>query len=134
MPDTASEFDFTNYDYVVDAIDTVSGKLGIIKEAYDKNIPIISSMGAGNKLNPQGFIVADINKTEVDPLARTIRYEVRKLGIKHLKVVYSKEIPLECKIKKTSEETGKVIPGSNPFVPSSCGLLIASEVTKDLLK
>lgn len=128
--------DFTKFDYVVDAIDTITSKVLIIKKCKELNIPIISSMGAGNKINPMGFIVSDIYKTEVDPLAKAMRSILRKEGIKSLKVVYSKENPLTPKSIDPSvvELTAKrVTPGSNAFVPTACGLLIGSEVLKDLI-
>ena len=125
--ENASAIDFNQFDYIVDAIDTVKSKLEIIQIADKLHKPIISSMGAGNKVNPMGFVVTDINKTDTDPLAKKIRVELRKMGIKKLKVVYSKELPVEPK-----EETR--VPGSNAFVPSAAGLLIASEVVKDLIK
>jgi len=130
-PETSNQFDFTQYDYIVDAIDTVSGKIELVLQAQCNNIPIISSMGAGNKMNPTQFEVADIYKTSVCPLAKVMRQELKKRGVKHLKVVYSKEIP----IKQTAQDlrTGKRIPGSNAFVPSVVGLIIASEVVKDLI-
>ena len=133
LPENIDEIDFNQFDYIVDAIDTVKAKLAIIKKANELNIPMISSMGAGNKINPMGFVVADINKTEYDPLAKKIRYELRKLGIKKLKVVFSKERPVELKEQQFNENK-KPIPGSNAFVPSACGLLIASEVVNDLIK
>ena len=133
LPENIDEIDFSQFDYIVDAIDTVKAKLAIIKKANDLNIPMISSMGAGNKLNPMGFIVTDINKTDTCPLAKKIRYELRQMGIKKLKVVYSKEQPVELKEQLFSENK-KPIPGSNAFVPSACGLLIASEVINDLTK
>ena len=133
LPENIDEIDFKEFDYIVDAIDTVKAKLAIIKKANELNIPMISSMGAGNKLNPMGFIVADISKTEYDPLAKKIRLELRKLGIKKLKVVFSKERPVELKEQQFNENK-KPIPGSNAFVPSACGLLIGSEVINDLLK
>lgn len=117
--------DFSNVDYIVDAIDSIQSKIALIKIAKEKNIPIISSMGTARKMNPMGFIVSDISKTETDPLARNIRLKLRKEGINHLKVVYSKEKPLKCSDNAL---------GSNAFVPSSAGLLIASEVIKDLIK
>ena len=133
LPENIDEINFKDFDYIVDAIDTVKAKLAIIKKANELNIPMISSMGAGNKLNPMGFVVADINKTEYDPLAKKIRLELRKLGIKKLKVVFSKERPVELKEQQFNENK-KPIPGSNAFVPSACGLLIASEVVNDLIK
>jgi tRNA A37 threonylcarbamoyladenosine dehydratase len=133
LPENIDEIDFSQFDYIVDAIDTVKAKLAIISKANELNIPMISSMGAGNKLNPMGFIVTDINKTDTCPLAKKIRYELRQMGIKKLKVVYSKEQPVELK-EQLFNENKKPIPGSNAFVPSACGLLIGSEVIKDLLK
>ena len=133
LPENIDEIDFSQFDYIVDAIDTVKAKLAIIAKANELNIPMISSMGAGNKLNPMGFIVTDINKTDTCPLAKKIRYELRQMGIKKLKVVYSKEQPVELK-KQLFNENKKPIPGSNAFVPSACGLLIASEVINDLIK
>ncbi len=130
LPETKEEFDFSQYDYVVDAIDTVSGKLAIIECANAAGIPVISAMGAGNKLDPSRFETADIYETSVCPLARVMRTECRKRGIKRLKVVYSKEKPLEP--KAFDEETGKPVPASAAFVPSVMGLLIAGEVIKDL--
>ena len=118
------EFDFSAYDYVVDAIDTVSGKIGLVMQANESQVPIISSMGAGNKLNPTMFEVADLYKTSVDPLAKVMRRELKKRGIKKLKVVYSKEMPI-------ATNSGS-LPGSCAFVPSAVGLIIASEVIKDL--
>ena len=133
LPENIDEIDFNQFDYIVDAIDTVKAKLAIIAKANELNIPMISSMGAGNKLNPMGFIVTDINKTDTCPLAKKIRYELRQMGIKKLKVVYSKEQPVELK-EQLFNENNKPIPGSNAFVPSACGLLIASEVINDLIK
>ena len=133
LPENIDDIDFSQFDYIVDAIDTVKAKLAIIAKANELNIPMISSMGAGNKLNPMGFIVTDINKTDTCPLAKKIRYELRQMGIKKLKVVYSKEQPVELK-EQLFNENNKPIPGSNAFVPSACGLLIASEVINDLIK
>ena len=132
LPETAAEFDFSSYDYVVDAIDTVSGKIALIEQANKANVPVISSMGAGNKLDATAFEVSDITKTSVCPLARVMRRELKKRGIEHLKVVYSKEEPLPSSL--TDEESGKPIPGSIAFVPSVAGLIIAGEVIKDLVK
>lgn len=132
LPETADEFDFTKYDYVVDAIDTVSGKLALIERAKEAKVPVISSMGAGNKLDPTAFEVADIQKTSVCPLARVMRRELKKRGIDHVKVVYSKEEPLPSPLQ--DEESGKTIPGSIAFVPSVVGLILAGEVIKDLIK
>ena len=130
--DTAHLVDFSKYDYVVDAIDTVSGKISLIERANEANVPVISSMGAGNKLDPTQFEVADISKTSVCPLARVMRRELKKRGIEHLKVVYSKEEPTPSPI--IDEESGKNVPGSVSFVPSVVGLIIAGEVVKDLVK
>lgn len=132
LPENAQEFDFSQYDYVVDAIDTVSGKIALIEQAKRSNTPVISSMGAGNKLDPTAFEVADITKTSVCPLARVMRRELKKRGIEHVKVVYSKEEPLPSNV--TDEESGKSVPGSIAFVPSVVGLIIAGEVIKDLIK
>lgn len=132
LPETIDKIDFSAYDFVVDAIDTVSGKLAIIKKAYELDIPVISSMGAGNKLDPTAFKVADINKTSVCPLARVIRKLCRDNGIKKLKVVYSEEQAIEPKCKISDEHGKKRIPASNAVVPAVAGLIIASEVLKDI--
>lgn len=131
--ETKNIFDFSQYDYVVDAIDTVVGKLSLIEECKKVNTPIICAMGAGNKLDPTKFEVADISKTSVCPLARVIRQELKKRKITKVKVVFSKEEPLKPQI---SDETSPKhqIPGSNAFCPSVMGLIIASEVIKDLIK
>lgn len=126
MPDTADQFDFSKYDYVVDAIDTVTGKIMLVEQAQKSNTPMISSMGAGNKVNPAAFEVADIFETSVCPLAKVMRRELKKRGIKKLKVVYSKEKPI-----RPCTDTGNV-PGSTAFVPSVAGLIMAGEVVKDL--
>lgn len=131
-PETSSEFDFSVYDYIVDAIDTVTGKIELVMKADEAGVPIISSMGAGNKLEASMFEVADIYSTSVCPLARVMRKELHKRGIGKLKVVYSKEKPL-APIAQTDEDAGsKPIPGSMAFVPSAAGLIIAGEVVKDL--
>lgn len=127
-PETSKEFDFSKFDYVIDAIDTVTGKIELVMKCNETNTPIICSMGAGNKMNPTQFQVADIYKTSVCPLAKVMRQELRKRNIKNLKVVYSKEEPI---VKKNSEN--KRIPASNAFVPSVVGLILASEVIKDLI-
>ena len=130
-PETADEFDFSEYDYVIDAIDTVTGKIELVMKAQAAGTPIICSMGAGNKLDPTKFEVADIYKTSVCPLARVMRYELKKRGVKHLKCVYSTEPPITP--KPTDEVSGKrQTPGSCAFVPSVAGLIIAGEVIKDL--
>ena len=132
LPETAAQFDFSAYDYVVDAIDTVSGKIALVEQAKAANVPIISAMGAGNKTDPTAFLVADVSQTTVCPLARVMRRELKKRGIEHLKVVYSKEEPLPS--KTVDEKTGKPIPASVAFVPSVVGLIVASEVIKDLIE
>lgn len=132
LQDRDMESIYEDVDYVVDAIDTVSAKIALILTCQEKGIPIISSMGTGNKTDPQQLSVCDIFETNIDPLARVMRRELKKRGVKNLKVVYSKEPPLVPHIKEVNEN-GKVTPGSTPFVPSSAGLLIASVVTKDLL-
>lgn len=146
-PETAAQFDFTQYDYVVDAIDTVTGKLELVQQADRAGVPIISSMGAGNKMDPTAFEVADIYETSICPLARVMRRELKKRGIRKLKVVYSREPavrPLEdmsiscrtnCVCPPGTERkctARRDIPGSNAFVPSVVGLIIAGEVVKDL--
>lgn len=131
--ETKSEFDFSNYDYVVDAIDTVAGKLSLIEECKKHNVPIISAMGAGNKLDATKFEVADISKTSVCPLARVIRHELKKRGIKNVKVVYSKEEPVKSNFKTDEQSYKKNIPASNAFCPSVMGLIIAGEVVKDII-
>ena len=139
LPETEDEFDFTLYDYVVDAIDTVSGKISLVMKANASNTPIISAMGAGNKTDPSGFMVSDISKTSVCPLCRVMRKELGKRGVNNLKVVYSKEKPvapdkelLESLMAK-EETTKRSIPGSNAFVPAVCGLIIAGEVVNDIV-
>ena len=128
LPDNQDEIDFSKYDYIVDAIDTIKAKIALVECAKKYDIPIISSMGTGNKLNPSMLEVSDIYKTSVCPLARVMRQELKKRNIDKLKVVYSKEIPI-----KNKNIDGKNIPSSNSFVPSVAGLIIASEVVKDLL-
>ena len=146
MPDTEDKFDFKQYDYIVDAIDTVKGKLALALIAQKAVTPIISSMGAGNKVNAAAFEVADIYETSVCPLARVMRYECRRRGIKKLKVVYSKEKPIKpkedmsiscrrhcvCPPGTRKCTVRRDIPGSTAFVPSVAGLIIAGEVIKDL--
>lgn len=141
LEDTINQIDFSSFDYIVDAIDTVSAKIALIKQANELNIPIISSMGAANKLNPMMFEIKDINQTEIDPLAKVIRHELRKNNILHLKVAFSKEKPLKPLLSKNlinelNEENNsnkkRIIPASNAIVPKACGLLIASEVLNDL--
>ncbi len=147
LPENASDFPFEKYDYVVDAIDTVTAKIELVMQCRKTETPIISSMGAGNKLDPTQFRVADIYKTKVDPLARVMRYELKKRGIKKLKVVYSEEKPISpIEAMSVSDETDsdctfdtarnhtkrRAVPGSTAFVPSVAGLIIAGEVIKDL--
>ena len=127
LPENAEEFPFAEYDYIVDAVDTVTAKIELVMKAQEKNVPIISCMGAGNKLDGSQFRVADIYKTQMCPLAKVMRRELKKRGVKKLKVVYSEEEP----IKRESMERGDV-PGSVAFVPSVAGLIIAGEVVKDL--
>lgn len=131
LPDN-NTINFDDFDYVVDAIDTVSAKIDIICKCKEKNIKIISSMGTGRKLNPGMLKICDISKTEVDPLAKVMRYELRKRNINHLKVCYSNEEVIKHEIVK-NEGSNKDVPGSSPFVPSTAGILIAAEVVKDLL-
>lgn len=130
LPETSETFDFREYDYVVDAIDTVTGKIELILKANEAGVPIISAMGAGNKLDPTAFQVSDIYKTSVCPLARVMRRELKKRGVEKLKVVYSKEEP----IKPQFEEGEEVVPGSVSFVPPALGLIIAGEIVKDLIR
>lgn len=132
MPENSAEFDFTVYDYVIDAIDTVTGKIEIIMRAEEAGVPVISSMGAGNKLDPTQFEVADIYKTEMCPLARTMRYELRRRGVKKLKVVYSKEKPVKPANSHADDETRRAVPGSVAFVPAVAGLIAAGEAVKDI--
>ena len=146
-PETAAQFDFTQYDYVVDAIDTVTGKLELVEQARRAQVSIISCMGAGNKVDPTAFEMADIFETSVCPLARVMRQELKKRGIRHLKMVYSKEpaltpiedLSISCRAhcicppgtaRKCTQR--RQVPGSNAFVPSVAGLIIAGEVVKDL--
>lgn len=135
LPENKEQFDFRQYDYVVDAIDTVSGKLALAEQAQAAGVPIISSMGAGNKMDPTAFRVADINQTSVCPLAKVMRRELKKRGISGLKVVYSEEKPLSPYpgVKVDTQEQRRQTPGSNAFVPSVVGLIIAGEVIKDLI-
>ena len=135
-PETADQFDFTQYDYIVDAIDTVTGKLQLVKAAQEAGTPIISCMGTGNKLDASAFEVSDISKTSMCPLARIMRKELGKRGIKHLKVVYSREEALSpTGWEEEAKALGKrQIPGSVAFVPGAAGLILAGEVIKDLAK
>ncbi len=148
MPETSNEFDFSKFDYIVDTIDTVKGKIELVIQANAADKPIISSMGAGNKMDPSAFEVADIYETSICPLARVMRYELKKRGIKKLKVVYSKEKPvtpiedmtISCRTNcicppdtKRKCTHRRQVPGSNSFVPAVAGLIIAGEVIKDLI-
>ncbi len=145
LPQTAANFDLAQYDYIVDAIDTVAGKLVLAEDAYAAGVPLISSMGAGNKLDPTAFRVADIFDTAVCPLARVMRKELKKRGIPRLKVVYSEEYPIiprgavdnapqESSDTRPQQHRPKPTPASNAFVPSVVGLILAGEVIKDLVK
>ena len=137
LPETADLFDFRNYDYVIDAIDTVSGKMELVKRANEVGTPIICSMGTGNKLDPSAFEVADIYKTSVCPLAKVMRGLCKKSGIKHLKVVYSKEMPITPYDIEGAEQkgtAGRTSPASCSFVPPVAGFILAGEVIKDLVK
>ena len=139
LPESADDFPFEEYDYVVDAVDTVTAKIALVMKCKEKNVPIISSMGAGNKLDASAFKVSDIYKTKVCPLAKVMRHELKKRGVKKLKVVYSEELPLTpvndgtnvCE-KEDSTIVKRATPGSVAFVPSVAGLIIAGEVVKDL--
>lgn len=148
-PKTTEQFDFKQYDYIIDAIDTVTGKIELVLQAQKSGVPIISSMGAGNKLDPTAFEVADVYETSICPLARVMRRELKKRNVPALKVVYSKEPPMtpikdmaiSCKahcicppgtVRKCTER--RQVPGSNAFVPSVVGLIIAGEVIKDLIR
>ena len=149
LPQNAKDFDFSQYDYVIDAVDTVTAKINLVMQANENEVPVISSMGAGNKLDPTAFVVSDIYKTDVCPLAKVMRRELKKRNIKKLKVVYSKEKPLipiedesiscrsHCVCPPGAERKctdRRTIPGSVAFVPSVVGLIIAGEVIKDLIK
>lgn len=143
LPETSGQFDFTVYDYVVDAIDTVTGKIELVLQAQKAGVPIISSMGAGNKIEPAAFEVADIYETSVCPLAKVMRRELKKRGVRGLKVVYSKEKPVnlgvlkeeDCAEEQSAEERrSKRVAGSNAFVPAVVGLMMAGEVVKDLTR
>lgn len=151
LPETKDEFDFSQYSYVVDAVDTVAAKIQLVMQAREAGVPIISSMGAGNKVNPQMFEVADIYSTSIDPLASVMRRELKKRGVKSLKVVYSKEPPIQPTEMESTASSGatdndssqesvrndamrRAVPGSCSFVPSVAGLIIAGEVVKDLVK
>jgi len=148
LPETAGQFDFSKYDYVVDAVDTVTAKISLVLSAQEAGIPIISCMGAANKMDPTKFEVADIYKTSVCPLAKVMRYELRKRGVKHLKVVFSTEEVMKpiidpdtsCELNSISSSGTGIectdrhqVPGSNAFVPSVAGMILAAEVVKDII-
>lgn len=138
LPATEKDFDFHDYDYIIDAIDTVTGKIALVRNAKACGTPIISCMGAGNKLDPAKFEVADLFETSVCPLARTMRRELKKAGVEHLKVVYSRETPVRFadSAEAPPAEEGrraKAVPGSTAFVPAVAGLILAGEVVKDLI-
>ena len=132
LPETSGEFDFGSYDYVADCVDTVAAKVEIISCARNAGVPVISSMGAGGKLNPEMFEVADISKTSVCPLAKVMRRELRQRGIKNVKVVYSKEEPIKNIVGGKADSAGRHVPGSAAFTPSVAGLIMASQIIKDL--
>lgn len=135
-PGTAGEFDFAQYDYVIDAIDTVTGKLALVQQAREAGTRIISCMGTGNKLDPTALRVADIYETSVCPLARVMRKELRRRGVRRLKVVYSQELPLapegELYQESLAGEARRQVPGSTAFVPAAAGLILAGEAVRDL--
>lgn len=132
LPENKDKFDFKNYSYIVDAVDTVTAKIQLVVQAKEAGTPIICSMGTGNKLNPMEFEVTDLSKTSVCPLAKVMRKELKSKGIQNVKVLYSKEVPI--KPSNNEGNTRKITPGSVAFVPSAAGLIIASEVVKDLIK
>ena len=135
LPENADEFDFNSYDYVVDAVDTVTAKIEIIMKCKELGVPVISAMGAGNKLDPSRFRVADIYKTTMCPLAKVMRKEMKKRGVKDLKVVFSDEMPvspIETQDMEPLNPGKRATPGSIAFAPSAAGLVLASEVLKDL--
>ncbi len=133
LPENAEEFPFEKYDYIVDAVDTVTAKIALAVKAKEKHVPIISSMGAGNKLDGSLFRVADIYQTKVCPLAKVMRRELKKCGVERLKVVYSEEKPICPKEALEQDKKRRAVPGSVAFVPSVAGLLLAGEVVKDLI-
>lgn len=134
LPESHDDYNFAEYDYVIDCVDTVAAKIDIILEAGKAGTPVISSMGTGNKLNPQMLEISDIYKTSVCPLARVMRYELKKRGVKNLKVLYSKENPIKVSAPLEEGSKRRSIPGSIAFVPAAAGLIIASEVVKDLVQ
>lgn len=132
LPENAEDFPFASYDYIVDAVDTVTAKIALVMKAEEYGIPIISSMGAGNKLDASLFQVADIYKTKVCPLAKVMRRELKKRGIKKLKVVYSEEQPISPRETEEPSDGRRAVPGSVAFVPAAAGLILAGEVVKDI--
>lgn len=132
LPENADDFDFKQYDYVADAIDTIAGKIALVQRATEANTPIICAMGAGNKLNACGFKIADISKTSVCPLAKVMRQELRKRGINHFKAVYSEE-PALTPLGAAEDSNKRQTPGSISYVPAVAGLLMAGEIIKDIL-
>lgn len=134
LHESHDDYNFAEYDYVIDCVDTVAAKLDIILEAQKAGTPVISSMGTGNKLNPQMLEISDIYKTSVCPLARVMRYELKKRGVKKLKVLYSKENPIKVSAPLEEGSRRRSIPGSIAFVPAAAGLIIASEVVRDLVR
>lgn len=134
LPENSDDFPFSEYDYVVDAVDTVTAKIELIMKAKSTGVPVISSMGAGNKLDPGAFKVADIYDTNICPLARVMRRELKKRGVESLKVVYSGETPVMPGFEQEHAEKRRSVPGSTAWVPAAAGLMIASEVAKDLAK
>ena len=132
LPENADEVDLTQFSYIVDCIDNVTAKLELIRRCHRLGLPIISSMGAANKLDATAFRVSDLSKTQVDPLARILRQKLRREGIHHLKVVYSEEVPLPSSV--TDASNGRPVPASNAWVPPAAGLIIGGEVVKDLIK
>ena len=133
LPEVSDHFDLSPYDYVVDCIDTITAKLELIRRCHHQQIPLISSMGAANKLDATAFRVADLSKTAIDPLAKILRKKLRKEGIEHLKVVYSEEEPM-MPVEPLMNEKGRPVPASNAFVPAAAGLIIGGEVIKDLTR
>ena len=133
LPEESNFINFNDYDYVIDAIDTVKAKIDIIEKCVNSNVKVITALGCGNKMNPAMLEVNDLSKTSYDPLAKVLRRELAKRGIKHVKVVYSKESPLEPVDKELLSDEKKNVPASSPFVPPVAGIIIASEVIKDLL-
>lgn len=133
LPEVSDDFDLSPYDYVVDCIDTITAKLELIRRCHHQQIPLISSMGAANKIDATAFRVADLSKTAIDPLAKILRKKLRKEGIEHLKVVYSEEEPMML-VEPLMNEKGRPVPASNAFVPAAAGLIIGGEVIKDLTR